>query len=326
VFQYFQIVLFGFSFLAISQPYCLAAEAQAFPTQRQFSLTYEATLRDFPAEAEEVRLWIPLAKTREGQVVTKRIITTSRHYDITTESVHGNDLLFMELTQPFPEVLNVRIDYEANVAEADFLEKNKEQTPDLYLQSSRLMVVNDEVRKIAAEKINQAETWNEKARAIYDYVIGHMEYNKSIPGWGKGDTGRACLLGKGNCTDFHSLFISVAQASEIPARFKIGFTIPREPAGVITGYHCWAEFYEPSKGWQPVDASDAWKHPELKEAYFGKFDANKFLLSVGRDVMLAPPQAAEPINILFYPYVEIDGEPWQTNIETKFTYQNKTKP
>ena len=146
-----------------------------------------------------------------------------------------------------------------------------------------------------------------------------MAYDKTMPGWGRGDTRRACLLGKGNCTDFHSLFISMARAERIPARFKIGVVIPQEPSGVIPGYHCWAEFYEKGQGWVPVDASEAWKHPELADYYFGAHDPNRFLISVGRDIQLVPRQQGEPVNIFFSPYVEVDEQAFSdVGVEVRF--------
>ena len=84
--------------------------------------------------------------------------------------------------------------------------------------------------------------------------------------------------------------------------------IPRAPSGVIPSYHCWAEFYLEERGWVPVDASEAWKHPELVDYYFGAHDPNRLVLSVGRDIQLVPRQHGEPVNIFFYPYVEANGQ------------------
>ena len=77
--------------------------------------------------------------------------------------------------------------------------------------------------KVAADK----KTPLEKARAIYDYVSQNMSYDKSGTGWGRGDVLYACEAKKGNCTDFHSLFIAMARSQGIPARFEIGFSLPR---------------------------------------------------------------------------------------------------
>ena len=81
------------------------------------------------------------------------------------------------------------------------------------------------------------------ARALYDLVDDHVRYDKSKPGYGNGDVLWVCDSRFGNCTDFHSLFISLARARGLPARFEIGFPLP--PArgqGPIGGYHCWAFF------------------------------------------------------------------------------------
>ena len=56
----------------------------------------------------------------------------------------------------------------------------------------------------------------DKARAIYDYVFTTMRYEKTGTGWGRGDVLYACDAKKGNCTDFHSLFIAMAQIARNP--------------------------------------------------------------------------------------------------------------
>ena len=71
-----------------------------------------------------------------------------------------------------------------------------------------------------------------------------------------------------------------------------------------------------------MDASEAWKHPEKKEAYFGNFDTNKFVISVGRDIELVPRQDGAAVNIFFYPHVEVDGKKWDEDVEMNFHYSN----
>ena len=61
-----------------------------------------------------------------------------------------------------------------------------------------------------------------KAKLLYDIVNKHMKYSKEGTGWGRGDAVWACENGHGNCTDFHSLFISLARAEKVPAKFEIG--------------------------------------------------------------------------------------------------------
>jgi transglutaminase-like putative cysteine protease len=94
----------------------------------------------------------------------------------------------------------------------------------------------------------------------------------------------------------------------IAARFLIGLPIPDGAEGEIGGYHCWAEFYDANRGWLPVDASDA-KKKGLKEAYFGTLPNDRIEFTVGRDLVLVPPQKGDPINYFVHPYAEVDGKP-----------------
>jgi transglutaminase-like putative cysteine protease len=135
----------------------------------------------------------------------------------------------------------------------------------------------------------------------------------------------ACNAKKGNCTDFHSLFISMARSQGIPARFEIGFPLPADKtSGEIAGYHCWAEFFDPQNGWVPVDISEAWKHPEKKDYFFGGHDANRIQFSVGRDLKLNPAQQGEPLNYFVYPYVEVGGKEYP-NVSQDFSFADGGK-
>lgn len=293
-----------------------------FPDRRTFEVTYEASLDPLPDQTGEIRVWIPLAGDREGQKILERSVTAPGPYRITEDPVFGNEMIYFKAQAPFSRVLDFKIQYRVEVAKEDFLKRSRpDRAVDLYLKPASQMKVTEEIERRAVEATRERKGGFDKARAIYEDVIHRMSYDKVTPGWGEGNSVRACLLGKGNCTDFHSLFISMAHAAEIPARFKIGFTVPGGTEGEIPGYHCWAEFFEPEKGWRPVDASEAWKRPDRKEAYFGRFDTNKFLVSVGRDIELVPRQAGPPVNIFFYPVVEVDGKE-SKEFRTRFDYRN----
>ena len=158
-----------------------------------------------------------------------------------------------------------------------------------------------------------------KAHALYDYVFQTVRYDKSGTGWGRGDSLWVCDSRHGNCTDFHSLFISLARAEGIPARFEIGFPISSRTAGTIPGYHCWAEFYVAGLGWVPVDISEAWKDPRKHDYFFGSLDANRVQFSVGRDLVLKPRQDGDLVNFFIYPHVEVDGKSF--DVSKRFSFQ-----
>ena len=70
-----------------------------------------------------------------------------------------------------------------------------------------------------------------------------------------------------------------------------------------------------------MDISEADKHPEMKEYYFGNLTEDRVTFSVGRDVDLQPKQAGPPLNFFVYPYVEVDGKPLpKEQIQLRFTY------
>jgi transglutaminase-like putative cysteine protease len=149
-----------------------------------------------------------------------------------------------------------------------------------------------------------------------------MHYDHDGSGWGHGDALYACTAKHGNCTDFHSLFISMARSQRIPARFEIGFPLPRDKqSGEIAGYHCWAEFYSRGLGWVPIDASDAWNQPARREYFFGHQDENRVQMTVGRDLTLSPKQDGEPLNYFVYPYVEVNGKSY-ANVSNHFSFED----
>ena len=58
------------------------------------------------------------------------------------------------------------------------------------------------------------------AKVIYDVIDNTLTYGKEKPGWDAGDAVWACESKTGNCTDFHSLFLSLARSRGIPAKFR----------------------------------------------------------------------------------------------------------
>jgi transglutaminase-like putative cysteine protease len=162
------------------------------------------------------------------------------------------------------------------------------------------------------------------ARDLYDIEDSHMRYSKEGTGWGQGDAVWACQSGYGNCSDFHSLFISLARSQNIPAKFEIGFPLPpQRGAGEVPGYHCWAKFHPRQNGWVPVDISEANKNPQMKDYYFGNLTEDRLAFSTGRDLQLVPKQEGPPLNFFVYPYVEVDHKPYAADkVLNKFSYKD----
>ena len=189
-----------------------------------------------------------------------------------------------------------------------------------YLAADKLVPVTGLPAELAIKVTTGKTSQLDKARAIYDYVFETMRYDKTGTGWGHGDVLWTCDSKRGNCTDFHSLFIAMARSQGIPARFEIGFPLPADKtSSEIAGYHCWAEFFDPQNGWIPVDISEAWKHPVKKNYFFGAHDTDRIQFSVGRDLKLNPQQQEEPLNYFVYPYVEVAGKVY-SNVSFAFSF------
>ncbi|MGH9862261.1 MAG: transglutaminase-like domain-containing protein [Candidatus Acidiferrales bacterium] len=302
--------------------------------ERRFEFTYIARVPELPRQAKTLRLWIPLPRADEYQSVSdlrfESPLPLSRHH----ETEYGNEYLYLEAERAaFQTPLEVRLRFSA-VRHEHRVELSNGWTrvaaagnedPRLlarFLARDRLVPVDGLIAQLADQTIRGRETPLEKARAIYAYVISTMRYDKSGTGWGRGDALYACDVRRGNCTDFHALFIGMMRAAGIPARFEIGFSLPAASAsGEIGGYHCWAQFYLEPYGWIPVDASEAWKHPEKRGYFFGAHDADRVLFTLGRDIRLNPTPAGEPLNYFIYPYAEVDGKELK-GIESHFIFRN----
>ena len=201
-------------------------------------------------------------------------------------------------------------------------QQHREASPEelaTHLRPERLVPLDAKIRAWAAEVTTGARTDLAKARAIYNHVVATVKYDKSGQGWGRGDIYYACDARRGNCTDFHAIFIGYCRAVGVPARFAIGFRLPPDRHnGRIEGYHCWAEFHAHGLGWIPVDASEAAKDPSRREYFFGAHDEHRVEFSRGRDIRFNPAQQGEPLNYFVYPYAEVNRRPVETMVDISF--------
>jgi len=295
---------------------------------RHFTFHYSFTVKDVPA-GEKVRIWIPEAHSDEFQTVKVTSATGDLSLKKTHEAKYGNEMYYAEISKAKQPELHFEVVYD--------VVRHERLTLGIYSPHLEAVKLSDRERKEylapdalvpttglpadLAVKVTEGKTVPlDKARAIYDYVFTTMRYDKTGTGWGRGDVLYACDAKKGNCTDFHSLFIAMARSQGIPARFEIGFPLPPDKhSAEIAGYHCWAEFFEPQHGWIPVDISEAWKHPEKKDYFFGAHDANRMEFTMGRDLELSPKQDGKPLNYFVYPYVEVGGKEY-SNVSTAFSF------
>ena len=260
-----------------------AAALPLFASDKTFDATYVATIKDVPAGLKTMTVWIPLPVSRGGQTITDVRIDSPLKWMQTSEGAFGDRYAYTKIFNPPAGDFMVKVHFRGTrneVTTANLAETRASQAElARALRADKLVTLSPRVKKLANE-VTAGKTQRLTRRTPSTTIsLATMKYDKTIPGWGHGDTERACDIKAGNCTDFHSLFMSMARAKGIPARFVIGFPMTVRP-GTVTGYHCWAEFYVNGKGWIPVDPSEASKSTDAaRRAYlFGNVPRRSRLL------------------------------------------------
>ena len=316
------VVLFVFAVLVTRAAH--TATTATAPKARSFEFNYQAHFPASPGVNGPVHLWIPYpAKADVYQTpATSVSITEGVRHSRGHDPEYGDEFIVFsptaeQVVSGFDAGIRFTVTRKEYVALRDGTAVRRVSdappTPEAlrrYLQPDKLVPLDGVIAELAKQQTAGATTPLEKAHRIYDYVVSTMRYDKAGEGWGRGDALWACDSKRGNCTDFHSVFIGMMRASGIPARFEIGFPLPEgKTEGEIPGYHCWSEFYIDGLGWIPVDASEASKNPEKKDYFFGALDVNRVLFTYGRDIRLSPDQKSDPLNYFIYPYAEAKGRP-----------------
>ena len=291
---------------------------------RTFAIEYVGKVSGVPEGTKKLRVWMPVPS--QSTVQSIRDLKFSIRPQVSIEPKYGNRIAYWEIDAPKATneiTMNFICERKVVILDLEKLKSDGIETsaaPEVFIKPDKLVLVDNEMKALSNEITEGKETTLAKARAIYNYVLGKMTYDKNHVGWGLGSTRHACDVGKGNCTDFHALFNSLCRAQGIASGFEIGLYLPYEKGKEepLSGYHCWAFFRVPGKTWVPVDCSEADRFGEKKEFFFGGHTANRVTLSTGRDLVLAPAQAGEPLNYFLNPYAEADGKPVKTEKSWNF--------
>lgn len=310
-----------------AKPGAAPSDSQTRPSARTFRFDYGFELTDLPADAK-VRVWMPVPPSNRHQTIAEFGRNLPARATVSKEKKYGNAILYLEPQAPATGKLNFQVSYRVERKEVRGRKPSDRNLVIKPADHKRFLAPNTNVplegkplELLAGLKLPQAGLG--LGRRLYDRVDEHMKYDKSKPGYGRGDVNWACDSRFGNCTDFHSLFVSLARSQGLPARFEIGFPIPeQQDSGAIGGYHCWAYFFVEKHGWVPIDISEADKQPEKKDYFFGNLTPDRVVFTTGRDIELVPRQAGKPLNYFVYPYVEVDGKPWpKEKMQKRFAFQ-----
>ncbi|OGX22636.1 MAG: hypothetical protein A2Y00_04250 [Omnitrophica WOR_2 bacterium GWF2_43_52] len=281
--------------------------------ERVFFIEERLLLKSPSVKIDDVQIWIPIPSNDEWQTVGGLNLKSPLAANFLTEKKYGNKILYLRSKQNAKarRPQEIAVSYKIQRKERGASEETPQYRKDLsrYLKPDKTVPIDGQIQELAV-KITAGKAGDlEKAKAIYDYLIDNYSYARDDPKvCGIGNSLLTLHYKKGMCTDWHSLFISLARSLGIPAKFEIGFRVPEgKKEGEIEGYHCWAAFYIKARGWIPLDASEAYKHPEKRDYFFGHIDENRFAVTTGRDIVLKNARNREPVNFFVYPYVEVNG-------------------
>jgi len=322
--------------------------------ERKFQFTYKVDLDPIDGKLE---LWLPVPQSNEVQTISNmKFDTGNLNYSVKDEKVHGNKYLYVSSDSGISESKTISITFDVERKEHS-TQQFSDVDPSKYLGPYRTVPIGDVFRAIindnklskedmgavysfvlsgmhygkpkSVDNVYYKDPWmSEKdlyggKKVTRDDVVNLYKEAKKTNGnytFGNGNSIYACDIGVGNCTDYHSYFISLSRTLEVPARFHMGFPIPSDGSGVVGGYHCWADYYIDGDGWTPVDISEADKAPSKKDYFNGTICENRVDVMIGRDFVLDGYDNGK-INLFIYPQLEINDEV-SSNYKKSFTYKN----
>ncbi len=297
------------------------------PKVKEGKVTYQIGVDAYQG-ANKVRFWLPYPVSNKNQNITDIIVNGNySSTGIYTEGEYGNTILYAEWEEPQsrPELsFSFKVKRE-EIVKKDFPENEESSIPpetEKFLAASDFVPTSGECKEIAEEETKDKKSPLGKAEAIYDHLVEKYQRDDNIVGCGIGDVSESVASKKGKCADIHSVFVGLTRSVGVPAKEIFGIRMPSEDGDMTKAFHCRAEFYHPSYGWVPVDASDVLKlmlkenlsldDEKTKEArsyYFGAQTETYIDFGTGRDLVLNPPQEGGKLNYFMYPYAEVDGKP-----------------
>ena len=300
-----------------------SAQREKSRHSRCFEFSYGFEILDLKP-GDQVSAWFPIAKSNNNQQVEIQKTVAPAKIEQNTEPRYGNQIGYVHWKAD-RRPARVQLQYTINRSEAGTTppaQLTRKQAEPFLAPNVKVPVNGRPVELLTNLSLSPQPSL--LGKQVYDLVEDHMRYDKSRPGYGTGDAVWACNSQFGNCTDFHSLYISLMRSQQVPARFEIGFPLPADKrSGKIGGYHCWAWFHVAGEGWVPVDISEADKHPEMREYYFGHLTPDRVQFSTGRDIELIPAAETDELNYFIYPHVEVNGEVYpREKIDLSFSFND----
>jgi hypothetical protein len=322
---------------------------------RLFNFNYTIELES--SKGKKIELWIPIPQSNEVQNISNLIIDSDGlSYEIKDEKNHNNKYLYVYSNLGTDNDKVITISFNVKRYEHKNI-KYKDVDPSSYLKASSLVPIgsafNTIIKDNNLEKDNMRGVYDFVLSGMHygkpksqdnqyyndpwlssdgkygikkvsrDKVVELYKTAKASNGsytFGNGNAKYACDIGVGNCTDYHSYFMSLSRTLNTPSRFHMGFPIGSDDQGKVGGYHCWADYYIKGEGWYPVDISEADKDSNKVDYFFGTIDESRVEMMIGRDFDLEGYEGGIT-NLFIYPLLEINDKK-SSKFSKKFSYKN----
>ncbi len=325
---------------------------------RKFKVVFDFDVKS-DEKSFPLKLWNPLPYNAEYQKVKllsydgnyeSNEINTNNPYDATTLYTSWEKSEKKKLLR-----INMEIETTQRSVDIALLKKASAQnlpipqSVKVFLEPTEHIPTDGKVKAKADEITKGLNDQFAKVEAIYDWICEHTFRDPEVLGCGIGDAGKMLETGYfgGKCTDISSLFVAFLRAAGVPAREVFGIRLGKSNfsakalggaddkgfAKISGGQHCRVEYYIAGIGWVPSDPADVTKLilveglkyedkrvQELKARYLHSWEMNWVGFNWGRDFVLSPKPTQFPLNMLGYPYGEIDDEVLNYYAPKNFSY------
>lgn len=239
-----------------------------------------------PGNVDDVKVYIAIPENLPNQRLLKEPEFTPETEDILVDC-YGQKVAYYHLKNIKPEehhILKETIEAELSSVNYFILPEKVKGLKDIpkdlketYLRDSERFRIKDPfIQKAVKEAVGEEKNPYWIARKVLNYVVDKIDYELS-GGW---DVAPEVLKrGKGSCSEYAYVYISLVRAAGIPARYVGSVQEKGDRASIDPVFHRWIEVYLPGYGWVPVDTGVADSPYPRKKALAVGHRSNKYLIT-----------------------------------------------
>lgn len=250
-----------------------------------FKIKYQATLLAKDDECN-VLYWVSKPLDSNYQKINEFSIN---HLHLKKYKTKENEILYFK--DFFSDKFDVLIEIsglftKGNSEIGNIVSTENKRSP--YIKSENYLRQTPAIKKLSRELTKNEKSDEDKARKIFEYVIGSFKYEYPVCNRGVENLNLKNL--KGDCAEYSSLFVTMCRAVGIEARNVTGFVIFEKEKSVCE--HGWAQINSADQGWVDVDPQYASLEKSLvmgTKKYFMNRYEYRLITTIGFNLKIEPP-------------------------------------